>query len=110
MIAAPSAAMPVSAAGLEHLRCAASFWVFGGLMSKDRDLQTEMGGRMVAAIRRAHESDPDATEVALAERVRQLGTDRAAQIHGKASVLAVLDEVNACERRYEMPLTELLRR
>ena len=92
-------------AALDDQQCVARFMVFGGAMAGDAELQRVMSYKMNVAAGKAMAAAPDLTQERLAQLVQRAGAELGSKIKTQDDFARLVEEVNACERRYAMPLT-----
>lgn len=92
-------------ANLDDRQCAARFLVMGSVMAQDPAFQQAMSRKMQIATQRARAADPALTPERFQESVRREAQERSAKITSPADLDPLLEEVNACERKYGEPLT-----
>lgn len=92
-------------AALDEKQCIARFLLAASVMPNDKPFQQVMAKKMETVGAKAMAADAGLTKVRLLELAQRAGIERGSKVKSPEDFKLVLEEVNACERRYGMPLT-----
>lgn len=93
-------------AKMDDVQCAVRFWIMAQAGHQNPEVQQLRMEKLAFAGGKALEANPGMTEERLMVQLEREGTARVEKITNKSLPMASLyDDLNLCERRYQMPLT-----
>lgn len=94
-------------AGLDDVQCAARFALLGQLFAQNPQAASVMQQKTAIAGNRAVVGSATLTQEKVIEQVRRAAQERATRIKGENDIYPLVQEANACETRYGLPLSTL---